>query len=33
MGSRGLGALASLAVGSVARRVVNIVDIPVTLIK
>lgn len=33
MGTRGLGAFARLMVGSVASRVVNLVDVPVTLIK
>lgn len=33
MGTRGLGALASLLIGSVATQVVKLVDIPVTLVK
>ncbi|MFC0252229.1 universal stress protein [Massilia consociata] len=33
MGTRGRGALASLVIGSVAMRVVQQVDIPVTLVK
>jgi nucleotide-binding universal stress UspA family protein len=33
MGTRGLGAIASLVMGSVAMKVVHLVDVPVTLIK
>jgi nucleotide-binding universal stress UspA family protein len=33
MGTRGLGPLAALAIGSTATRVVHLVDVPVTLIK
>lgn len=33
MGTRGLGPVASLVVGSVATRVLHLVDVPVTLIK
>ncbi|HYD96254.1 MAG TPA: universal stress protein [Noviherbaspirillum sp.] len=33
MGTRGLGPVASLMIGSVAMRVIHLVDVPVTLIK
>lgn len=33
MGTRGMGPVASLMIGSVATRVVHLVDVPVTLIK
>lgn len=33
MGTRGMGPLASVMIGSVATRVVHLVDVPVTLIK
>jgi nucleotide-binding universal stress UspA family protein len=33
MGSRGLGATRSLVLGSVATKVVHLVDVPVTLVK
>ncbi|HEY0848051.1 MAG TPA: universal stress protein [Noviherbaspirillum sp.] len=33
MGTRGLGPVASLMIGSVATRVIHLVDVPVTLIK
>lgn len=33
MGTRGLGALANLALGSVATRVIHLAEIPVTLIR
>jgi len=33
MGTRGLGAIASLVMGSVAMKVVHLVEVPVTLIK
>jgi nucleotide-binding universal stress UspA family protein len=33
MGTRGMGPIASLMIGSVASRVVQLVDVPVTLIK
>ncbi len=33
MGTRGHGALASLVIGSVATRVVHLVEVPVTLVK
>jgi nucleotide-binding universal stress UspA family protein len=33
MGTRGLGPIASLMIGSVAMRVIHLVDVPVTLVK
>ncbi|MDQ8035199.1 universal stress protein [Bordetella genomosp. 1] len=33
MGTRGLGAVAGLVLGSVARKVIHLADVPVTLIK
>ena len=33
MGARGLGALGSLVLGSVANKVLHLVDVPVTLVK
>ncbi|HZW22704.1 universal stress protein [Noviherbaspirillum sp.] len=33
MGTRGLGPIASIMIGSVATRVIHLVDVPVTLIK
>jgi nucleotide-binding universal stress UspA family protein len=33
MGTRGLGAVANLMIGSVATKVIHLVDVPVTLIK
>lgn len=33
MGTRGMGAAASLFIGSVATRVINLVSVPVTLVK
>jgi nucleotide-binding universal stress UspA family protein len=33
MGTRGMGAVPNLLLGSVASKVVHLVDIPVTLIK
>ena len=33
MGTRGLGAVANLMIGSVATKVIHMVDVPVTLIK
>ena len=33
MGSRGLGPLASAALGSVAAKVLHLADVPVTLVK
>lgn len=33
MGTRGLGPIASVMIGSVASRVIHLVDVPVTLIK
>jgi len=33
MGTRGMGAVANLVVGSVALKVVHLVDVPVTLVK
>ncbi|MCP5149782.1 MAG: universal stress protein [Ectothiorhodospiraceae bacterium] len=33
MGSRGLGALAGIVLGSVATKVIHLVDVPVTLVK
>jgi nucleotide-binding universal stress UspA family protein len=33
MGTRGLGALAGLALGSVATKVLHLVEIPVTLVR
>lgn len=33
MGSRGLGSVSSLFMGSIATRVVHLTDLPVTLVK
>jgi nucleotide-binding universal stress UspA family protein len=33
MGTRGLGALAGLALGSVATKVVHLAEVPVTLVR
>ena len=33
MGTRGLGAVANLMIGSVATKVIHLVEVPVTLIK
>jgi nucleotide-binding universal stress UspA family protein len=33
MGTRGLGSVANLMIGSVATKVIHLVEIPVTLIK
>jgi nucleotide-binding universal stress UspA family protein len=33
MGTRGLGPIANLVIGSVATKVIHLVEVPVTLIK
>jgi nucleotide-binding universal stress UspA family protein len=33
MGTRGMGAIAGMALGSVANKVVHLADLPITLVK